>query len=185
MHLHYLHFCPWSIETIEYLGACRESPLNQSFHSLPHKIPKSKDGARLDKNDYQRTRFAEASDEQKKALLQKKKISKHQQMKDEKKFAKGRQQMRKPGGFNGDTWSLVMSRSPEVQTQNQLQSVFIVIARAITPVLANRIVQISQQRQSNAILAAFLVTIASLVSRRSRKSSEKVESSTDSSNQIP
>ena len=88
--------------------------------------------------------------------------------------------MRKPGGFNGDTWSLVTSRSLEIQTQNQLQSVFIVIARAITPVLANRIVQISQQRQSNAIRAAFLVIVASLVSRRSRKSSEKVESSTDS-----
>ena len=115
----------------------------------------------------------------------KRRSTKHQQMKDEKKFAKGRQRMRKPGGFNGDTWSLVTSRSLEVQKQNQLQSVFIVIARAITPVLANRIVQISQQRQSNAIRAAFLVTIASLVSRRSRKSSEKVESSTDSSNQIP
>ena len=89
MHLHYLHFCPWSIETIEYLGACRESPLKQSFHSLPHKIPKSKDGARLDKNDYQRTRFAEASDEQKKALLQKKKIYKASANERRKEIRKG------------------------------------------------------------------------------------------------
>ena len=76
VHVHYLHFCPWLIGTMEDLGACREIALNQSFHSLSHKIAKSKDVARLDENNYKRTRFAEASDEQKKALLQEKKIYK-------------------------------------------------------------------------------------------------------------
>lgn len=89
MHLHYLHFCPWSMETIEYLDACRESPLKQSFPSSPHKIPKSKDGARLDKNNYQRTRFAEASDEQKKTLLQKMKIYKASANERRKQIRKG------------------------------------------------------------------------------------------------
>lgn len=109
----------------------------------------------------------------------KRRSTKHQRLKDARKFAKTRQQMRKPGCFNGDIWNLVTSRSLEVQTQDQLQSVVIVIAKVITPVLATRIVKISQQRQSESIRAAFSVTIASLVSRRSRKSSEKVKSSTD------
>lgn len=45
--------------------------------------------ARLDKNDYQRTRFAEASDEQKKAPLQKKKIYKASAYERRKEIRKG------------------------------------------------------------------------------------------------
>ena len=73
-HLLYLRLCPWPIETLEYRGACRESPLKQPFHTLPHRIPKNKAEARLNKNNYQKSRHENASDMHKKVLLQKKKI---------------------------------------------------------------------------------------------------------------
>ena len=143
MPLRYLHFCSWSIETVEYLGACRESPLKQHFHSLPHNVSKSKDGARLDKNNYQRTRFAEAFDEQKKALLEKKKIYKASANERRKEIRKGETADEETGRLQRRYLERPYVSQPRGQTQNQLQSVVFVIAWATTSCHSTRLEDMS------------------------------------------
>ena len=41
------------------------SPLKPSFYSLPFRLPNSKDGDRLEKNEYQKSRVVKATEEQK------------------------------------------------------------------------------------------------------------------------
>lgn len=71
-HLPYLRLCPWPADSIIYRGACRESPLRQPFHTVPHQIPKTEDEIRLAKNKYQKSRRETATLGQKEAVYQKK-----------------------------------------------------------------------------------------------------------------
>jgi hypothetical protein len=72
-HKPYIRLCPWPTEKITYLGACRESPLRQSFHSALHRTAQTQEEMRLAKNEYQKIRDQAATAQQKKARSERKK----------------------------------------------------------------------------------------------------------------